>query len=244
MRVLMHTVIVLIASMLGGFTQTVTGFGCGIVIMLFLPYIMSVVQASGLSVLITMILNVLLVVRYRKSIRMGLVFPPAIISFAVSTLAIFIGANLELNVMKVIFSLFLIALALYFIFFSDKIQIQANPPTVLICASLAGVANGLFGIGGPPMALYFLTVTREKEEYVGTTQMYFLLTSAYTTVIRILSGVFDRQLLLMGLPGILAILLGSYIGMRIVDRISHEKMKRVIYLFLIASGLITLVQTL
>lgn len=240
----MNTLIVGIASVLGGFTQTVTGFGCGIVIMLFLPYIMTVAQASGLSVLITMILNVLLVVKYRRFIQLRLVVFPALISFAVSTLAIYIGANLELNAMKVVFSLFLIVLALYFIFFSDRVKLQANLPTVLLCASLAGAANGLFGIGGPPMALYFLTVTREKKEYIGTTQMYFLLTSAYTTVIRLISGVFDRELLLLSIPGILAILLGSYIGMRVVDRISHEKMKRVIYLFLMASGLITLLQTI
>lgn len=240
----MNTLIVGIASVLGGFTQTVTGFGCGIVIMLFLPYIMTVAQASGLSVLITMILNVLLVVKYRRFIQLRLVVFPALISFAVSTLAIYIGSNLELNAMKVVFSLFLIVLALYFIFFSDRVKLQASLPTVLLCASLAGAANGLFGIGGPPMALYFLTVTREKEEYIGTTQMYFLLTSAYTTVIRLISGVFDRELLLLSIPGILAILLGSYIGMRVVDRISHEKMKRVIYLFLMASGLITLLQTI
>lgn len=239
-----NTILVLIASILGGFTQTVTGFGCGIVIMLFLPYIMPVVQASGLSVLITMILNVLLVGRYRRSINVRLVVLPAVISFAVSTLAIHIGANLELNVMKITFSLFLIVLALYFIFFSDKIKIRPTFPTVLICAFLAGAANGLFGIGGPPMALYFLAVTREKEEYIGTTQLYFLLTSAYTTMVRIFSGVFDKELLLMGVPGIFAILLGSYIGMRVVGRISHEKMKHTIYLFLIASGVITLVQTI
>ena len=240
----MNTLIVGIASVLGGFTQTVTGFGCGIVIMLFLPYIMTVAQASALSVLITMLLNVLFVAKYRRFIQLRLVVFPALISFAVSTLAIYIGANLELNAMKVVFSLFLIVLALYFIFFSDRVKLQANLPTVLLCASLAGAANGLFGIGGPPMALYFLTVTREKEEYIGTTQMYFLLTSAYTTVIRLISGVFDRELLLLSIPGILAILLGSYIGMRVVDRISHEKMKRVIYLFLMASGLITLLQTI
>lgn len=240
---LMNTIIVLIGSMLGGFAQTVTGFGCGIVIMLFLPYIMPVVQASGLSVLITMILNVMLVVKYRKSINMRLVLMPAVISFAVSTLCIYIGNNLELAVMKIIFSVFLIALALYFIFFSERIKLEANLPTVAVCAALAGAANGLFGIGGPPMALYFLTVTKDKETYIGTTQTYFLLTSAYTTMIRIFSGVFDRELLMMAVPGIAAILLGEYIGIRVVDRISHQKIKKVIYLFLIVSGVITLVQT-
>ena len=93
------------------------------------------------------------------------------------------------------------------------------------------------------MALYFLTVTKDKETYIGTTQTYFLLTSAYTTMIRIFSGIFDRELLMMAVPGIAAILLGEYIGIRVVDRISHQKIKKVIYLFLIVSGVITLVQT-
>lgn len=241
---MLNTIIVLVASMLGGFTQTVTGFGCGIVIMLFLPYIMTVVQASGLSVLITLILNVMLVAKYRKSINIRLVFTPAVISFAVSTLCIYIGKNLDLVLMKVIFSLFLIALAVYFIFFSNRIKLEANLPTVVVCASLAGAANGLFGIGGPPMALYFLTLTDSKESYIGTTQTYFLLTSVYTTVIRMISGVFDRELLMMAIPGIVAILVGEYIGIRVINKISHQRIKKVIYLFLIVSGVITLVQTL
>ena len=146
-------------------------------------------------------------------------------------MSIYIGKNLELGVMKMIFSLFLIALALYFIFFSQKIRLEANLQTVLVCASLAGAANGFFGIGGPPMALYFLAVTKEKEEYIGTTQTYFLLTSVYTTIIRIMSGVFDRELLLLALPGIAAILIGEWIGGRIVDKISYDKMTKLIYFF-------------
>lgn len=240
----MHAILVFISAALGGLTQTVTGFGSGIVIMLFLPYIMPVMQASGLNVLMTMILNVMLIAKYRNHIRMRLVAAPALISFAVSTAAIYIGKNLDLNVMKVIFSLFLIALALYFIFFSRKIRLEANPPTVLACASLAGIANGFFGIGGPPMALYFLAVTKEKEEYIGTTQTYFLLTSIYTTIIRMMSGVFDKELLLLAVPGIAAILIGEWIGGRIVDKISHDKMTKLIYFFLLASGVVTLVQSL
>lgn len=240
----MHASLVFISAALGGLTQTVTGFGSGIVIMLFLPYIMPVMQASGLNVLMTMILNVMLIAKYRNHIRMKLVFAPALISFAVSTVSIYVGKNLELNVMKMIFSLFLIALALHFIFFSQKIRLEANLTTVFACASLAGIANGFFGIGGPPMALYFLAVTKEKEEYIGTTQTYFLLTSIYTTIIRMMSGVFDKELLLLALPGIAAILIGEWIGGRIVDKISHDKMTKFIYFFLLASGVVTLVQSL
>lgn len=212
--------------------------------MLFLPYFMPILQASGLSVLVCIILNVLLVVKYRKSINIKLVLAPAGISFLVSTICIYYSTRIDLSSMKMIFSLFLIALAIYFIFFSEKIQLKSNPQTVIICASLAGAANGLFGIGGPPMALYFLTVTKEKEEYIGTTQTYFLLTSVYTTVVRIMGGILDEQLLLLAVPGILAILLGEWIGIRVVNKISHKKMKQVIYVALAAAGAITFLQCL
>jgi len=240
----MNTLIVFFSSLLGGFVQTVSGFGCGIVIMLFLPYFMPIIQASGLSVLICIILNVLLVLKYRKAINTKLVFAPAVISFLISTICIYYSTRVDLSSMKMVFSLFLIALAVYFIFFSEKIKLKPNIQTVLICATLAGAANGLFGIGGPPMALYFLTVTTTKEEYIGTTQTYFLLTSAYTTAVRIMGGILNKELLLIAIPGILAVLLGEWIGVQVVDKISPKKMKRIIYLALAAAGIITFLQCL
>lgn len=239
----MNTMVVFIASFLGGLIQTVSGFGCGIIIMLFLPYIMPVVQASGLSVLITILLNIMLVIKYRKSINMKLVLAPAGISFIISTICVYISVNMNLNAMKLLFGAFLIVLALYFIFFSERIALTANKATVLVCASLAGAANGLFGIGGPPMALYFLMITKEKEEYIGTTQMYFLLTSIYTTLVRAFNGVFNKQILLLSVPGIIAIILGGFAGGYIVHKISREKMNKVIYIFLVFSGVITLIQS-
>ena len=240
----MNVLIVFLSSLLGGFVQTVAGFGCGIVIMLLLPYYMSIVQATGLSVVVCVVLNVMLVVKYRRSINLKLVLAPACISFLVSTACVYYSTRMELESLKLIFSLFLIALAVYFIFFSERIKLKANLPTVVICASLAGAANGLFGIGGPPMALYFLTVTKEKEEYIGTTQMYFLLTSSYVTIVRIMGGLLDKQLLLLAIPGIAAILIGEWIGGRVVGRISRQKMKQIIYIALIVSGAITFVQCL
>jgi transcriptional regulator with XRE-family HTH domain len=51
-----------------------------------------------------------------------------------------------------------IAISLWFMFFADKIRIKANLLTAFICGSLAGVASGLFGIGGPPMVIYILAI--------------------------------------------------------------------------------------
>ena len=241
---LMKILVVMIASMLGGLVQTVTGFGGGIVIMLFLPSLMPVLQASGLNVLITMILNLMLVITFRKFVQLRLVVLPGLISFVSGTLCIYLGSNLELDAVKMIFGVFLIGLALYFIFFADRIHLKVNLPTLAVCAALAGGANGLFGIGGPPMALYYLTVTESKESYIGTTQAYFLVTNIFTTVIRLTSGILDRELMLTAIPGIAAILAGEYIGVRVVSLVSLGRIKGVIYFFLLLCGVITLVQTI
>ena len=81
-----------------------------------------------------------------------------------------------------------------------------------------------------------------KEEYIGTTQTYFLLTSAYTTAVRIMGGILDKQMLLIAAPGILAVLLGEWMGIKVIDKISSEKMKQIIYISLAAAGTITFLQ--
>lgn len=240
----MNYIVVFIASLLGGFIQTVTGFGSGIVIMLFLPYILPIMKASALNNLITITLNATLVVRYYKHIQFRKVWLPTIVSFIVSTVVIYVCAGLDTNLIKLIFSLFLIALAMYFIFFSNKLILTPNIPTVLTCAILAGAANGMFGIGGPPMALYFLAITDSKEEYIGTTQTYFFLNSLYTTIVRIMNHVIDQQIVMLIIPGLIAILLGEFVGIKVINKISHERMKKLMYMTLAISGVLTFIQCL
>lgn len=240
----MNIFVIILSSLLGGFVQTVAGFGSGIVIMLFLPYIMPIMKASALNNIVTMTLNIMLIYKFRKHINFKSVLLPAIISFAFSTIAIYIGTSLDLNTMKMIFSIFMIVLALYFMFFSDKISLKNTLPTVITCSSLAGIANGLFGIGGPPMALYFLTTTSSKEEYIGTTQIFFFMTSVYTTLVRVISGVITMDLLTLFVPGVIAIIIGEYIGIKVIDKISHKRMKQLMYYVLAISGVLTFVQCL
>ncbi|MBQ7889363.1 MAG: sulfite exporter TauE/SafE family protein [Erysipelotrichaceae bacterium] len=236
----MQSVLVLFASILAGFTQTVSGFGCGIVLMLFLPMILSILRASALNVMIGLVLNLILAIQYRKHINMRLVILPALLSFVLTTIAIEVGSSLQLDLLKNVFSCFLIVLALYFMFFADRITIKPNLLSISVCSSISGIANGLFGIGGPPMVLYYLAVTKEKKEYIGTIQMFFLVNSIYSTIVRVMNHLIDIELVLLFVPGIIGVFLGEWMGMKVVDKIPQKQFKQMIYLFLIVSGLLTL----
>lgn len=236
----MQSVLVLFASILAGFTQTVSGFGCGIVLMLFLPMILSILRASALNVMIGLVLNLILAIQYRKHINMRLVILPALLSFVLTTIAIEVGSSLQLDLLKNVFSCFLIVLALYFMFFADRITIKPNLLSISVCSSISGIANGLFGIGGPPMVLYYLAVTKDKKEYIGTIQMFFLVNSIYSTIVRVMNHLIDIELVLLFVPGIIGVFLGEWMGMKVVDKIPQKQFKQMIYLFLIVSGLLTL----
>lgn len=59
-------IIMLVAAMLAGFVQGVTGFGSGIVMMVFLPHLLPINQSAGVSTLTMVVANVMVVWHYRK----------------------------------------------------------------------------------------------------------------------------------------------------------------------------------
>ena len=234
-------VFVFVVSAMGGLTQTVAGFGCGITVMLFLPLMMPLLGASALNSVICSVQNLCLAWGFRKGIKFKLVLFPAFVSFFTSAAAVYLAVRLNLHFLKILFSLSLIALAIYFIFFADRVHVKASVQAATVCSALSGFVNGFFGVGGPPMALYYLTVTKTKEEYIGTAQFYFLIVSLFTTGARAAGGIISPDVLMTFLPGVLGVLAGQCIGIRIVHRLSIERMKKIIYAFLAISGVLTLI---
>lgn len=60
---------IFLPPLIAGIIQGVTGFGAGIVMMMFLPLQYSVIQSAGVSSAICMILCAAMVYRYRQTIN-------------------------------------------------------------------------------------------------------------------------------------------------------------------------------
>ena len=115
----------------------------------------------------------------------------------------------------------------------------------MICSVLAGLGNGFFGISGPPMVVYYLALAgNDKKKYIGTIQFFFFMTSLYASTLRILEGIVTWDIAWMLVSGGIGILLGNVIGSRILEKLNVEVMKKLIYMFLALSGVITFVSNL
>ena len=238
---MMWIAVFLIAAM-GGVVQAVTGFGAGVVMMLVLPNFFDLLTAPALSSAIALALNTSLAFRFRKYIRWDLVLLPAVVYTVASVITIRLVGGLNLDILELAFGIFLVCLSIYFMCFSKKVTVKATPVSASVCALVSGVCSGLFGIGGPLMAIYFLAAAQGKEEYVGCTQFVFSSTSVVNLLMRLHMGIYTLDMLPMTLLGMLAITLGKLAGLKVLDRLNGEMLKKVIYVFVGISGLLTILR--
>lgn len=222
----------------GSFLQRVAGFGFGIFVMMFFPYLLpSHAQAAALSGLFSLATCTLNALKARKHIPWKQLLPLLLAALVTIPLAVRFSVVAPAAVMKRLLGGVFILLSLYFLFFSQRLRFRPTPLSGGIVGAVSGVLGGLFSTGGPPVVLYLVQTAPEKEVYFAAIQAYFAVTNLYTTATRALSGILTGQVLGAFCLGIFGCLLGNYLGGKVFHRLDGEKLRRVVYLGMILSGI-------
>lgn len=238
----MEELIVLVLFAIGAsFIQRTTGFGFGIFIMTVLPQLMpSYGEATTLSGLLASVTSLILTIRYWHLVSWRKLLPILITFIVVSFFAVQMLTILQSTTLKMILGVVLILAALYFWFFADKVRVRANAVTQTSLGTLSGVMGGLFGMQGPPAVLYFLKVSKTKEEYTAIAQIYFLLGNISMTIYRAQSGFLTQHVLTSWLWALPAVLIGTALGNLAFGKLSMPILRKIVYLYIGISGLLTL----
>ncbi|MDQ0222600.1 sulfite exporter TauE/SafE family protein [Streptococcus moroccensis] len=222
-------ILICISTIIAGFTQASLGFGSGIVIMIFLPTLFPIAESAAISSSITMVLSALMVRRYSRFINLKKVVFPAIIYSIASVLSIYYSGYIHATYAKIGFGIFLLSLSVYQFIFANKNNKDLGYFKSLIFIILSGIFSGLFGIGGPLMAIYFLKVCQSKEEYLGITQLFFISNSIFSLLTRISTGILEVGHMPIILIGIVGILCGFWLSNRFIRIKEITRFKIYIY---------------
>ncbi|EJX09871.1 hypothetical protein EVA_02019 [gut metagenome] len=145
----------LLLSIGASFVQRTTGFGFGIFIMTMLPALMpSYGEATTLSGILAMTTSLIIVIQKHKYIAWNRLWPILFTFIFISTLAIFVLKRMEYNILNILLGITLIAVSIYFTFFSQRIQVKPTLPVQLTAGTISGLMGGFFGMQGPPAVLY------------------------------------------------------------------------------------------
>ena len=232
---------VILIAFAGGLTQAITGLGAAAVMMAVMPWFFNMLEAPAICQLVCMAQSGTLLLRLRKHVNLKRALPPTVVYTALSVLSIRVAKGLNLNLLTAIFGGFLVLLALWFCFFEGKFKVPTGTGAMLGCSSLSGMFSGFFGVGGPTMALWMLSAFGERMAYLAALQLLFFTSNTLSTVTRIASGILTWNLIPPALAGMVGIMAGQTLGLKLAPKLKPEWFRRAVYIVVGLSGLIQLV---
>lgn len=229
--------IVFVASVIQG----ISGFAFGMVVLMVFPYLFGYTKSLVLASLMATVLVCYNAYLYRKSINwhwvpwwVGVFLVTDLLSVLVLKQ---VGDNpIWYKLMGIIF----ILMALYLLWGQKVLHVTANKKSLLLLGGGSGLIMGAFGVGGPLMAAFFLEATKDKDEYLGTTQITCVITMALDIVLRALNGMFTADLVGYTLLGALFMVAGLLIARRLVRHMDALTMRRFICLVVLVDGVVML----
>ena len=235
---------VLLCVFVGAFLQANIGFGFPIIAMIVFPRLFAFSTAVTLTQLIAMASTGYLTIKYWKKIQWKTLFPLLVTSLVIAAFVTVFSLSVDGGKLVIILGIALVAISLYFVAFSASIQITARPRNGVLMGTIAGLGNGFFGIGGPPVALYLLPSVPGKIEYLATIQAYFFFCNIESILIRVFNGALVVEQLYLIPLGWIAIGLGTITGLKLFDAIPAPLLKRIVYLFVGLSGIWIIIERL
>ena len=233
-----EVVLLLAFSLLGAVVQSTTGFGFAITLMSVIPHFMdSYLECAALSSLGGLFISLMVTIKNFRKANFKIMLPP-IIGYAVACgIAVPLSKHIPTESLSKALGVVLIAASIYFVFFNNKFRIKPTFINGILAGSLAGAGGALFAVAGPPMVVYLISTTDDKDVYRATSLAFFTLSSLYSTSMRVVNGIITLRVILTFLPMLAMVGLGFIIGNKIFAKINIDMIKKAVYALMAISGL-------
>jgi len=236
------SVLLFLITLASSFLQTNLGFGFSVLAMVFLPSLFPFSTAVTLNQIIVTAADGYLAIRYWKHIDWKTMFPLLVVSLVTGIIVTLCSMSAPQGILKLILGFALVAISIFSVWFSARIKVKPSPAFGMAMGCIAGFGNGLFGMGGPPVAMYFLTGINDKLAYLATIQCYFFLSNLTTISIRLTNGSVTWAETPYILIGWLGLGIGTWLGLKTFSNLPKNLLKKLVYGFVGVSGVVIAIQ--
>lgn len=222
---------------LAAIVQGATGFGYGLVAMAILASLLDIKAAVVVLSVASFSLCTMLFLRLRSHVAWRDATPIAISVVAGVPLGVAFLVHADSELLELILGVLLIASALHSLV--PQLAERKWHPILLgvPCGLLSGAMGGALGASGPPVIAFFSTQGYGRFRYSGTLQFVFGSMSLVRLIEFLRRGLLTQELLLQSCLGVVFVMAGALIGLRLLHKFSDRTFKRVVTVCLILLGL-------
>jgi len=232
----MSQLFTLIVVFLAVFTQSLTGFGSGLVSMAFLPDILGVKTAVPLVVLVTATLEAILLLRFRSAFNLKAVGPLILASIIGIPIGIRALGSLNEKVLLTVLGAVMAGYALYALS-NLKLPELKHPAWALVAGFFAGLLSGAYSVGGPPAIIYGSCRGWKPDEFRSNLQGLFLVNDVLSVMGHGLSGNLTPQVWRMYLLALPVLALGILTGGAVDRHLDPRLFRKMVLILLVVMGL-------
>jgi uncharacterized membrane protein YfcA len=218
------------------FTQTLTGFGSGLVAMAFLPGLLGVQTAVPLMVLVSASMELILLIRLRAHFNLQAVWRLMLTAVLGIPLGVWALRGLSERTLLLVLGIVMAGYALYALF-NFKLPGLEHPAWAYPVGFLSGLLSGTYGVGGPPVIIYAACRGWKPGEFKSNLQGFFLIGNTLALVSHAIAGNLTRSVWSNYLYALPAIALGLLAG-TVLDRcVNPQLFRKLVLILLVIMGL-------
>lgn len=225
----------LIAEILG----TVGGFGSSLFFVPIASYFLDFHSVLGITALFHVSSNLAKLIYFRNGIDKKLIISigvPAVIFVIVGA---FLSKFIETKILETLLAVFLIVVSLILLIFK-KVTVKPTLSSSIAGGFFSGLIAGLLGTGGAIRGITLAAYNLKIEVFIATSAIIDLGIDSSRSLVYWFNGYVHKDDIYL-IPILLFVsILGTFIGKKILSRISEEQFKVIVLILILITGIGTL----
>lgn len=237
----LYLLILLSGAFLGAFVQGATGFGSGLLINAFWLHIMEPTHAIPLNVVTSLFISGVPIYKLRKKLDFSKLKQFAIFGVVGIPIGMYLLVISDPSKLKFSIGILLVIYALLMLKISS-FSINVNNKSINnLVGFISGVIGGLTALLGIIPVAWFSVQRLPKNTKRGTYEPFIFITSIVAIISFAFAGLYKIEMIFDLLKIIPALLVGSWLGIKIYNKINDNLFRKVVLGLILLSGLLLII---
>lgn len=229
----------LLLALLAEILGTIGGFGSSLFFVPIASYFYDFHTVLGITALFHVTSNLTKIYFFRKGFDKNLIIKIGIPAVLFVVVGAYISKFIDTTYLEIALACFLILVSLVFLLFKN---LEVKPTTVNAVSGgiFSGFIAGLLGTGGAIRGITLAAYNLRTEVFIATSAIIDLGIDVSRSVVYTANGYVKKEILYLIPLLVIVSIIGTFIGKKILNKMSDKQFKNIVLILIFITGLITL----